>query len=311
MIVTLTANPSIDRTLALPQELIRGAVQRSSDSLDQAGGKGINIARAATGAGLDCVAVLPGQRSGFIAHELARAGVRSAISSAAGAPRTNLAITEPDGTTTKLNGTGQPLSPDELQVLERTLLVSAREADWVVLAGSLPPGVPDDWYARLIRALPVPVALDTSGAPLAAVIAASPAAAPALLTPNADELAELVGTPAAELESDPGRAARAASELVGAGVGSVLVTLGSHGAVLVDADGAWHAAAPQVRVRSTVGAGDSALFGLISARLDRLAPADQLRRAVAWGSASAALEGSGVPTPELVRESRVVARALD
>lgn len=153
----------------------------------------------------------------------------------------------------------------------------------MVLAGSLPPGVPTDFYATVTRRLRsadsgtgVPqIAVDSSGGPLAAAIAddasGTVSGKPDLLKPNAEELAELAAaagfasvSTAEELEADPAAAAAAAAAVVRSGVGAVLATLGSKGAVLVTADGAWLATHPPVTAVSTVGAGDSSLAAICS-----------------------------------------------
>ena len=266
MILTLTPNPSIDRTVDLAEPLVRGAVHRVAAALDQAGGKGVNISRAAVAAGLSTVAVLPAAPDDPFVQELIAAGVDCQPQAPTGEVRVNLTITEPDGTTTKLNTPGSAATATSLAALEAGLLAHAEDAAWVVLAGSLPPGAPVDWYADLVRALRrthVRIALDTSDAPLAAVVAGLPDAAPDLMKPNAEELASFTGEDTERLEADPEAAAAAAAQLVAKGVGAVLATLGGNGAVLVTADGAWHAIAPPTNVVSTVGAGDSSLFGYL------------------------------------------------
>ena len=135
-------------------------------------------------------------------------------------------------------------------------------------------------------------------------------AAPHLMKPNGHELASFTGHDAATLESDPLVAARAAATLVDAGVEAVLATLGAHGAVLVTADGAWHASPPPIDVVSTVGAGDSSLFGYLLGDVTGRLPDQRLALAVAYGSAAAGLPGTTIPhphqvQPELVRVTRL------
>lgn len=314
MIITVTPNPSIDRTIVLPGELVRGGVLRVAEVLDQPGGKGVNISRACVAAGVPTCAVLPVAGDDPFVHELDRLGVPSAPVPPAGPVRVNLTLTEPDGTTTKLNAAGSEVSTADLDALAQRVL--AQPADgWFVLAGSLPPGAPDGWYAELagrLRASGRRVAVDTSDAALEAVVARlAPGTAPSLLKPNAEELASVVGADAAELEGDPGRVALAARTLVDRGVDAVLATLGGAGAVLVDATGAWHAVPPPTRVVSTVGAGDSSLFGYLAADLRGAAAPERLAEAVAYGSAAAGLPGTTVPTPDDVRTHTVRVRALD
>lgn len=314
MIVTVTPNPSIDRTLVLPGSLVRGEVHRIAEVLDQPGGKGVNISRACVAAGVPTCAVLPAATEDAFLAELAALGVDVDAVPPAGPMRINLTLTEPDGTTTKLNAAGATVTGADLAVLAERVLSRADDG-WVVLAGSLPPGAPDDFYADLagrLRGAGHRVAVDTSDDALAALVGAlTPDRAPSLLKPNAEELASIVGAPVAELEGDPRRVALAARTLVERGVGAVLATLGGAGAVLVDATGAWHATPPPTRVVSTVGAGDSSLFGYLAADLRGEAPPDRLAAAVAYGSAAAALPGTTVPTPLDLRTHDVRVRPLD
>lgn len=312
-IVTLTANPSIDRTLALREPLERGAVQRVSAMASQAGGKGVNISRAAVGAGLATRAVLPARPDDPVVHELAEAGIDCRPSPAAGEIRVNLTLSEPDGTTTKLNGPGAAVTAAHLDDLAETLVRHATGASWTVLAGSLPPGAPSAFYADLVARLGrvSRVAVDTSDAPLAALVERFPGSAPDLLKPNAEELASVTGTEQGALEADPDAAVKASRTLVERGVRAVLATLGSHGAVLVDADGAWFAPAPPTAVVSTVGAGDCALFGYLLGSLRGLPAPDRLALAVAYGSAAAGLPGTTIPRPDDLRPERVTVHTLD
>jgi 1-phosphofructokinase len=313
MILTLTPNPSIDRTVTLAGELTRGSVLRAESVTSVAGGKGVNISRAAVAANVPTIAVLPAAKDDPFVVELLRDGIDCRPERPAGAVRVNLTITEPDGTTTKVNTPGTQVTSADLDRLAGAIITRARQASWVVLAGSLPPGAPDGWYVDLVRALAgtgVRVAVDTSGAPLHALTLDLEAHAPHLMKPNGEELASLTGGDADLIEADPLEAARAARVLVDRGVGAVLATLGGTGAVLVDADGAWHATPPPTVVQSTVGAGDSSLFGYLLADLRGAAAADRLRLAVAYGSAAAGLPGTTIPTPHEVRPDLVAVRPL-
>lgn len=311
MIVTLTANPSLDRTVSLASPLERGEVQRAVGVTAEPGGKGVNVARAVAAAGRLAIAVLPGGHDDPVVLALRDLGVTHRAVQVAEPLRTNLAITEPDGTTTKVNEPGAALQETTRTALTEALLREAAGARWAVLAGSLPPGAPDGWYAEIVVALrrhACHVAVDTSGAPLRALLdalRADPAAAPDLMKPNAEELADAVGADAAELARDPRATAAAGRELVAAGVGTVLATLGADGAVVVTAQGAWFAEPPPVTARSTVGAGDSALAGYLLGDLADLAVPERLRRAVAYGSAAASLPGSALPAPEQTRPDDV------
>jgi 1-phosphofructokinase len=333
MIVTFTANPSLDRTVALPGPLVRGEVQLAVSVSQESGGKGVNVSRALVASGLESLAVLPGADSDPVLAGLRESGVPFVSLPISEPLRTNVALTEPGGVTTKINEPGPLLDAGQQEALIKLLVESSRGASWVVLAGSLPPGFPADFYATVARRLrsaadgtAPQIAVDSSGAPLAAAVASddqsSDAAGngsgkPDLLKPNAEELAELAAaagfaSPATadELEADPAAAAAAAAAVVRSGVGAVLATLGSKGAVLVTADGAWLATHPPVAAVSTVGAGDSALAGYLLAQGQGAAPADCLRQAVAHGAAAASLPGSTVPAVHQTTPDAVTITAL-
>ena len=320
LVVTLTANPSIDRTVVLSGRLERGEVQRAASATEQAGGKGVNVARVVAESGVPCIAVLPFRDGGYVATlEAARpALMQIEVADVAHRARTNTAITEPDGVTTKVNEPGPTLSAADLAGASAQLVAAAQDAAWVALAGALPPGAPADWYATLVaqlKPLGCKVAVDTSDAPLDAVLAALPAGAFDLIKPNSDELAQLTGGDAAAFEAaaaagDVGDIVAAAASLCARGVTNVLVTLGGSGAVLVTAEGAWRAEAPKVSVNSTVGAGDSSVAGFILADVAGGDPAACLARAVSYGSAAASLPGTTLPTPADLPTSPAVVTPL-
>lgn len=318
MIVTVTPNPSIDRTVALATPLTRGAVHRVTSAISEPGGKGVNVARALTLAGLDTLAVLPAADTDPLVTALQASGVSFRCVPVAGAVRTNVAITEADGTTTKLNEPGAPLDDAARQALTRAVVAAAAHATWVVLSGSLPPGLPDSWYAEVVAMLanvPCKVAVDTSEGPLAALAEAFGTAAPDVIKPNAEELAGLVGLSPETLENaaaagDPEPVVSAAHQLIDRGARTVLVTLGSAGAVLVDATGSWMATPPPITPRSTVGAGDSSLAGYIRAEAGGATPPQRLQMAVAYGSAAAALPGSALPAPSQIDLNAVAVYAI-
>ncbi|WP_328530868.1 1-phosphofructokinase family hexose kinase [Nocardioides sp. NBC_00368] len=313
MIVTLTANPSIDHTVMLTSPLRRGEVLRAAATSSQPGGKGVNISGAAYAAGVPTRAVLPCPDLDPMVTELRASGLDVVTVGPAGRPRINTTVTEPDGTTTKLNGPGTTATPALLDALAARLVQEAEHATWVVLAGSLPPGARAGWYAEVVKALRstgARIAVDTSEAPLEALAAGLPSGAPDLLKPNAEELASITGADAAGLD-DPVAAVAAARTLVERGVTAVLATLGGNGAVLVTEEGTWHATPPPTDVVSTVGAGDSSLFGYLLADLRGLTAPERLGLAVAYGSAAAGLPGTTLPTPPQVHADLVSVRDLD
>ncbi|WP_417564070.1 1-phosphofructokinase [Microbacterium sp.] len=298
MIVTVTVNPSLDRTIVLDAPLRPGEVQAAASTREDAGGKGINVARVLAAAGTETVAVLPLSADDPYAAALAATHLAVRAVPVAGHCRSNVTITDPAGVTTKLNLPGATPSAQELAALQAAVVDAAQSADWVVLAGSLPPGVPDTFYATLIHAVRARwgtaaprIAVDASGPALQAVVAD---AHPDLIKPNEHELAELTGVGALE---DRVASARLARTLVPERVGAALITLGGSGAVLVDPDHALAAVPPATRVRSTVGAGDSSLAGYVLADIAGGSPSDRLTSAVRHGAAAASLPGTMVPTP--------------
>ncbi|SIT72897.1 1-phosphofructokinase [Microbacterium sp. RU33B] len=301
MIVTLTANPSLDRAIALDEALRPGEVQAAASAREDAGGKGINVARVVAAAGVDAVAVLPLAEDDPFDAALRATRIATHRVAVTGHARANLTITDPDGVTTKLNLPGATLAPTEAAAVVAAVVEASRGARWLVLAGSLPPGVGDDFYVDVITAVRAAhgsdaprIAVDTSGAALTAVVER---AHPDLIKPNDEELAELAGVALDEAAELASAVLPVARTLVPSRVGAALVTLGSHGAVLVEADGAWAGTPPPIRVQSTVGAGDSSLAGYLLADVEGAAAEERLRRAIRYGSAAASLPGTQAPAP--------------
>jgi 1-phosphofructokinase len=314
MIVTLTPNPSLDRTIELDR-LVRGAVNRASGGRVDPGGKGVNVSRALAAHGVKTTAVVPigGPDGDRLADLLAGQGIEVRAVPVSGGVRTNVTVAEPDGTTTKLNELGPRLDAAEVEALTQAVIESATPGGWVVCCGSLPRGVDAGFVAGLIAPLHARgarVAVDTSGTAMDAVLASgrSPEELPDLIKPNHEELAEAVGHPLRTL----GDVVAAAQELRTRGVRTVLASLGADGAILVDASGATHAEARVEAPRSTVGAGDALLAGFLSryaepaepntigsAVLDDAVTArEALVAALAWGAAATCLPGSRMPGPD-------------
>jgi 1-phosphofructokinase len=290
VIVTVTPNPSIDRAIEVA-ELVRGAVLRAVGGAVDPGGKGINVARALAANGRDARAVYPsgGAEGRQLTELLAAAGIDVASVTIGHPVRSNISVLEPDGTTTKLNELGPELSPEEVEDLIATTAKAAEDASWIAGCGSLPPGAGDDFYARLLARLHehgARVALDSSGPAFTAALVARPD----LVKPNHEELAEATGREVATL----GDAVDAANALREQGVGTVVVSLGADGALLVSDAGTVHGIARAERPRSTVGAGDALLAGFLAA--GGQGP-EALAEGLAWGTAAVQLPGSQMPTP--------------
>ncbi|MFI5756399.1 1-phosphofructokinase [Streptomyces sp. NPDC051569] len=297
MILTVTPNPSLDRTYEVPA-LDRGDVLRATAERVDPGGKGVNVSRAVAAAGRRTVAVLPlgGAPGALVAALLAEQGIEVAPVALSGTTRSNIALAEPDGTLTKINAPGPELTAAESEALLTTIRAqisaSTRQADaagWIACCGSLPRGLAPDWYAELVaraHRAGARIALDTSGPSLLAALRERPD----VVKPNAEELAQAVGRPLATV----GDAVKAAEELRAYGARSVLASLGADGQLLVSDAGTYFGSAAVAAVRSNVGAGDASLAGFLVAGGEG---PEALAAAVAHGAAAVRLPGSVMPSP--------------
>jgi 1-phosphofructokinase len=300
VIVTVTTNPSLDRTYATGPVAL-GEVNRARYDTVEASGKGVNISRALHAAGIATVAVLTagGSEGDQLRALLDRDGLPYVPIDVPGATRTNVTIAASDRTT-KVNSVGQPLTTADHDTLTAVVAAQACHANWVVLSGSVPPGAERDLLPRLLaaaREAGARTAVDTSGD---ALVAAADAA-PDLLAPNADELSALTGRrlPGGGHEL-VGEALAAATGVVHRTGSAMLVSLGAVGALWVSGDGrrALHAVAPPITPINTVGAGDALLAGWLAltpatgTNDGGEGPAGQLARAVAWGTAACLLPGT-------------------
>lgn len=295
MIVTVTPNPSVDRTLAVDR-LTRGEVLRASRSWSEPSGKGVNVALALRAQGHASRAVLPvGGAEGARLEVMLRAGGLDHVTvPIAGEVRSNISVLEPDGTVTKVNEPGPHLSEEELRALIAAAIAAGEQAEWLVGCGSLPVGAGAGFYAELVgaaRRTSAHIAVDSSGPPLAAALTAGPD----LIKPNAHELAEAADHPIETL----GDALTAARRLRERGAGAVLASLGPDGAVLVDPDGAVHGEAHVAGPRSTVGAGDALLAGFLAAGAHG---PDALRTALGWAAAAVQQPGTVLQASDVTAE---------
>jgi 1-phosphofructokinase len=298
MIVTLTLNPSVDRTVEV-ESLERGEVMRALGGRVDPGGKGINVSRALATHDLPTRAVVTvgGPEGEHLVTLLRATGIEIVPVRIRNSIRSNITVVEPDGTTTKFNEPGAELSAAELAAVFAAVRTAVESADWLVASGSLPPGTPAEVYADLIRLLSgtgTNIAVDTSGPALEAVLAAGPT----LVKPNRDELAEVTGR---RLDSIAD-VVEAACRLRDLGARAVLASLGAEGAVLVDDDGAIHGRTPTVAPLSSVGAGDAMLAGFLAGGG---IGENALVEALAWGAAAVLQPGSRMPSPQDIDRAAV------
>ncbi|MGE5274889.1 MAG: 1-phosphofructokinase family hexose kinase [Verrucomicrobiota bacterium] len=293
MIVTVTLNAAIDRTLNVPNFQL-GHRHRASDGLTLAGGKGINVARALKHMGVPVVATgLAGGRTGTrIIEELTGEAILNDFVRIAGDSRTSTAVVDPTGGTyTEINEWGPHVEPEELQMLIDKLHYLSNGADVVVVAGSLPRGVDQGFYAELVRELSrrqVPTVLDTEAEPLRHGLEAEPF----LVSPNQREAEALVGQEFYERQDF----ALALEHIAELGARNVLITNES-GCFARLREGRktrrYRATAPAIEAVSSVGSGDVLLAAYIAAHVAGRSAEEALREAVAAGAASTLEVGAG------------------
>lgn len=293
MIVTVTLNAAIDRTLTVPNFQL-GQRHRASQGLTLAGGKGINVARALKRLDVPVVATgLAGGRTGTrIVEELTSEAILNDFVRIADESRTSTAVVDPTAATyTEINEWGPHVEPEELAMLLEKISYLARGADMVVFAGTLPRGVDDAFYAEAIRDLSrrtVPAVLDSEGPPLRLGVESEAF----LVTPNQREAEGLVGQ---ELGDDEDYM-MALDRIADMGARNVLITAETRTFGLFRADRKrtlFRADAPQVEPVSAVGSGDVLLAAFLAARVAEKPLEDSLKIAVAAGAASTLEVGAG------------------
>jgi 1-phosphofructokinase family hexose kinase len=293
VIVTVTPNPSLDRTLTVSRISFDEMIRASGSRLDW-GGKGFNVSRALHALGTKSVATgfVGGPTGQMLSRGLAGLGITTDLVPIAGETRTNTIVTEAaSGRYIKVNEPGPTVQPEELADFMDRVRAHIRRGDLWALCGSLPPGVPLGFYAQLVRLLQAGGAqtlLDASAAPLALACSAGPF----LVKPNAAEAAEVSGR---EIHSEAD-ALEAVQFFLQQGVTLVALSLGERGLLLGSSQRVVRAVPPRVQVRNPVGAGDALLGGLAWA-LERRLPQDEVARwGVATGTAAAMRDGVSVGT---------------
>ena len=289
MIITVTLNPALDKTVEIP-DFSLDAVNRITAMRTDPGGKGLNVSKviAKLGGTSTAVGVLGGTTGRRIADAMDALGIACQFTFVDGETRTNLKVIDPARhTNTDLNEPGLTVDQETLDHMRDALVAAIRPGDIVVLSGSLPKGAPVDTYGSwtaACRTAGARVFLDADGEPLAHGLAAKPY----LAKPNNHELSRLTGR-ALETADDLLAAART---LIADGVERVVVSMGGDGALFVSADGAYRAEGLRVPVGSTVGAGDSMVAALAYAAEQGMADADTVRLAVATSAANVMCSGS-------------------
>ena len=289
-VVTLTLNPAIDKSTAVPQLLPEQKLQCAPPKVEPGGG-GINVARGLKRLGLEARAVFTvGGPPGEVLRQLvAREGLASHPVPTAAWTRENLTVVDASNNQQYRFGMpGTTLDPTEQDAVLATLAALAPAPDVLVVSGSLPQGVAPTYLGRLARwarAAGAKLVVDTSDEALQAAVNEGVY----LLKPNLGELARLAGLPTLDSES----AGRAAQSIIAQGKCEiVVVSLGANGACLVTRDGEEHIPAPAVQKKSTVGAGDSMVAGLVFALSQGRPVREAVRLGVACGTAATMNEGT-------------------
>jgi 1-phosphofructokinase family hexose kinase len=287
LIVTLTINPAIDRTISVDRLAFEDRSYILS-SKDTPGGRGINASSVIHAFGGETLAILPaGGSSGKRFQEfLDHCGFPVVVVPIRNRVRTNLIITDRQGLTAKLNERGPILSKTEVTKIEKTVHSYLKGAAWLMLCGSLPPEAPHDLYARIIafaEARKVKTLLDTDGDALRLGIAANPT----IVSPNQEEAERLLNTALVTRASS----LQAAERLHRMGAQSVILSLGNRGAVAFHQGKLIEAVPPRVDAPCPIGAGDAQSAAVLWALENKKTFAEAMRWGVAAGTASAMLPG--------------------
>jgi len=285
MIYTLTLNPAVDRELTV-LAVEYDSVLRATESRVDFGGKGFNVSRLLKSLGSTSTAVgfLGGRSGELLQHGLQDLGIGTDFVWVAGETRTNISIvTESHDHYIKVNEKGPLVGQASQDELLAKIDAITRPGDWWVLAGSLPPGVDEDFYARIVRVLnqhQAKAVLDTTSESLRLGCAEHPF----LVKPNMEEAQVLTGLPM----DTPAQVAQAAAAIRTMGAQNVVISMGKSGALLQTGIGSWLIGTPSIQEKNPIGAGDSMVGGLVWALTEQY----PLREALGWGVASGAATAS-------------------
>lgn len=299
-VVTVTINPAIDQTITIPN-FTAGTVNRVQTSQMDAGGKGINVASilADYGQPATVTGFLGADNDGIFKRLFEQKNIRDRCIRIAGQTRIGIKISdEMLHQTTDINFPGESPSQADINRLFEILVELAAVNDWFVLSGSIPRGVSPGIYGEMVRMLPgKKVVLDTSGDGFRQALSAGPW----LIKPNVDELSEYAGK---RLDSAEAIINQARTLINTCGIHSVVISMGKEGAIFVEeAETVW-AVPPAVEVKSTVGAGDAMVAGIVAGKIRGLSLAETARLATAFSVTAISHIGSGLHSVEAVRSAR-------
>lgn len=293
-ILTVTLNPAIDYTIEVPNFAL-DAVNRASTGRRDPGGKGVNVATALSQSGLKTrVTGFLGKSNSLIFEDhFKKNAMKDHFVYVDGPTREGIKIADPVHViTTDINFTGFNLKQSEIDKFVEIFTTLVPNADYVVLSGSLPAGVPVTIYcllAQIARKSGAYVAIDTSGEALKMAIDSGFID---LIKPNMDELSQIFEE--VRNASDKEAAVDTLSKKLLEKVGSIALSLGEEGSRLYTGDGIISATAPKIPVKSTVGAGDTFLAGFIGGLARGLDDKGALKNAAAWAASKLTMFGPGL-----------------
>lgn len=306
-VATVSLNPAIDQTARVPN-FAAGAVNRVEWEQSDAGGKGVNVASFLADAGVPVVVtgLLGAGNDEAFRRLFAAKGIEDQFVRVPGHTRVNVKIVDTvQDRVTDINFPGLQISDEDLRRLFGAIERLSADCGWFVLSGSVPAGLPSDVYTQLVsrlKGLGKTVVLDASGPPFAEAVPA----APDVIKPNIDELEELIG---GRLETEAAIVG-AARRLVaggdgdgasrGGGIALVAVSMGPRGALFVTRDEVVHAQPPAASVKSTVGAGDAMVAGIVAGALRGLNLAERARLATAFSLGALSEIGPRLPSPATI-----------
>ena len=297
MIITVTLNPAIDKTVTI-SNFTAGEVNRIETLRSDVGGKGINVSKCLKELGCESTAAAfwGGEAGRSGEAQLQQSGVESLPVFIGGTTRTNMKIIDPEqGTNTDINEPGPQISPEELEQLIQKLDEKLNQGDILVLAGSIPAGISPDIYKELTiryKEKGVKVFLDADGESFAEGIKASPY----LIKPNIDELSRYAG----EKITDIRGILKAVKPLLQSGIEKIVVSMGAQGAVFIQKGRILIASSLNVPVLSTVGAGDSMVAALAYGEEKGLDEKKTYKLSMAMGAASVMCSGTQAPKASTV-----------
>jgi len=307
VILSVTLNPCIDRVLFV-DELHVGDTNRVLRVETDAGGKGVNLSRvvAELGGKTTATGFLGGGPGAYVRKVLDVQGVNHDFVEIGLDTRMNFSVEQATGTPpTTLNDKGPEIDQAKWNALLEQTRVYARQAAWLALGGSLPPGVPEDAFAVLTRIGKeegAKVLLDADGQAMKLGMQALPA----MIKPNAKEASRLLGRPIETTE----QAVEAARDLLAMGLEIVLLSRGADGAVLAVGTDVWVGLSPKVQVKSTIGSGDSMLGGFLFALQNGKGWDEALALGLAAGAATALTDGSEIARKPVIERLLPDARVM-